>query len=108
MKIDNPYPLGEDWSLVIVGCVTRVLTLYPLASKTSYRFCASLFWFKSGCYSHFQTSKTNTNKFSENSPKTIKVNSLVCYAITIEVSKDNVDIAVTHHRGVKNYLRINF
>ncbi len=30
-------------AFILVGCVTRVLTLYPLARKTSCRFCVYIF-----------------------------------------------------------------
>jgi|GEM_PF-7116810 len=54
----------------------RVLTLYPLAHKTSCKKCVACFWAKVPEAGTLGKTKNNTNNFPENSRKMHKINSL--------------------------------
>jgi len=56
----------------------RVLTLYPLAHKTSCKKCVACFWAKVPEVETLGKTKNNTNNFPENSRKMHKINSLGC------------------------------
>ena len=54
----------------------RLLTLYPLAHKTSCKKCIAFFWAKVPEAGTLDKTKNNTNNFPKNSRKMHKVNTL--------------------------------